>query len=118
MSIDPNDAKVKWHINSGRGVEVLFGILGTTMLIVSTVIIVIICKRREIQPFKKQSAFLMIWSVVGNYLVLANCTVLCIFFQTFKETQLDCYFKNDSHPSYLNYNSTTDGNVDLTIPGN
>lgn len=70
------------------------GILGATFLI-SIFIIIFLYKRRNIQPLKKKSPSLIILSVIGNFLVIFNCSILLIYFESFAEAQNFCYYKKD-----------------------
>jgi len=69
-----------WEYHSVHVIEIAFGVVTGLMLIFCVVIIYWIITLRDQQPLKKKSPLLMIASVIGQFLVLFNISMCCIYF--------------------------------------
>ena len=70
------------------------------LLLIVTWVILLMYKRRNIQPLKKRSPLLLIVSVIGNYLCMLNVLILLVYFQMFKKNQMDCYCKDPTQITF------------------
>ena len=88
-----------WQKNLNLAVESVSAVASGIIFVICVALITIICARKNMQPLKKKSAYLVICSVIGHFLVILNVSVNCIYFHMLKSKEGECYFEDKHYDS-------------------